>query len=495
MLATDDSVWCWGANYWGELGDGTTVNRLTPVQVVQKPTFDCTGVTEIPQSECLALRALADHTNWLGWGEHPGWEQPTTPCSWYGVTCQEGHVSGVNLQGNNLVGDLPAEIGSLPYLTDLNLAANRLSGALPSELSSLVALKTLDLHSNQLSGSLPAALSNLIALRTLDLHYNQLSGPLPAALGDLANLVKLDLSLNDLTGPVPAELGRLTNLADLYLHGNRLAGRIPPELGLLVNLRHLRLNDNQLSNHIPPELGGLSKLEDLYLDDNDLTGTIPSELGKLISIRARYGSPPANAALSPMRPEPDHGYLTMRGNHLSGSVPVELSKLFLAASIELGCNQLTGQFPPPGGEAMNYNTFAEYNMLSGTDPHSYWDLTQTLPPTNFHASAVAQDIILTWTPITYTAHGGFYEISYAMAPDGPFIVYGTTDDKTADTYTLSNLPRGTALYFRVRTFTPAHASTVCEQSNDLWSDYTLVVCVNCEGAPVSTRALLPILLR
>jgi alpha-tubulin suppressor-like RCC1 family protein len=32
-LKGDGSVWAWGGNYYGELGDGTTISRLTPVQV------------------------------------------------------------------------------------------------------------------------------------------------------------------------------------------------------------------------------------------------------------------------------------------------------------------------------------------------------------------------------------------------------------------------------------------------------------------------------
>ena len=72
-LAADDSIWCWGSNASGQLGDGTNTDRLTPVQVVQMPVFDCAAVSEIPQNECHALLALADHAN------RHGWAGPTMP--------------------------------------------------------------------------------------------------------------------------------------------------------------------------------------------------------------------------------------------------------------------------------------------------------------------------------------------------------------------------------------------------------------------------------
>lgn len=33
--ATDDSVWCWGGNWWGQAGDGTLSDRFTPARVAQ----------------------------------------------------------------------------------------------------------------------------------------------------------------------------------------------------------------------------------------------------------------------------------------------------------------------------------------------------------------------------------------------------------------------------------------------------------------------------
>ena len=64
----------------------------------------------------------------------------------------------------------------------------------------------------------------------------------------------------------------------------------------------------------------------------------------------------------------------------------------------------------------------DFNALTGYDPvvypHWYWYLTQTVAPTNLTVtgSSNGAPIILNWTPIAYTEHDGYYEISYATAP-------------------------------------------------------------------------------
>ncbi|HUT69838.1 MAG TPA: Calx-beta domain-containing protein [Desulfatiglandales bacterium] len=66
-LKDDDTLWAWGYNYYGQLGDGTTTDRTTPVQV-----SNITDVVAIAGGYYHTLALKADGTLWA-WG-----------ANWYG---------------------------------------------------------------------------------------------------------------------------------------------------------------------------------------------------------------------------------------------------------------------------------------------------------------------------------------------------------------------------------------------------------------------------
>ncbi|RKG48667.1 kelch-like protein [Corallococcus sp. AB011P] len=61
-LKQDGTVWAWGSNGYGQLGDGTTTNRLTPVQVQ-----GLTGVVALTADGAHSLALKHDGTVWA-WG-------------------------------------------------------------------------------------------------------------------------------------------------------------------------------------------------------------------------------------------------------------------------------------------------------------------------------------------------------------------------------------------------------------------------------------------
>ena len=63
-LRNDGTVWAWGNNVEGELGDGTTTNRNTAVQV-----SDLTGITAISAGDLHTVALKNDGTVWA-WGRN-----------------------------------------------------------------------------------------------------------------------------------------------------------------------------------------------------------------------------------------------------------------------------------------------------------------------------------------------------------------------------------------------------------------------------------------
>ncbi len=324
-------------------------NHTVNANFEQNTGTNCAAVTEIPSTECEALVTLYNSTNGDSWTDNSGWLETNTPCGWSRVTCSGGHVSGIGLDSNQLIGTIPPELGNLSNLTSLTLSNNQLTGTIPPELGNLSNLTHLQLSSNELTGIIPPELGNLSNLTHLSLNSNQLTGTIPPELGNLSNLEWLWLNNNQLTG-IPPELGNLSNLKYLYLWGNQLSGTIPPELGNLSNLEWLYLWGNQLSGTIPPELGNLSNLTHLSLNSNQLTGIIPPELGNLSNLTR----------------------LWLSVNQLTDIIPPELGNLSNLTELSLYSNQLCGEIP---SELMNltnlgdspYGLRLQNNNLINTD--------------------------------------------------------------------------------------------------------------------------------
>ena len=73
ILRSDGTVWSWGWNNWGQLGDGTDEDRNRPVQVMISETEELTGVTAIAAGGFHSLAIRNDGTVWA-WGNN-NWGQ------------------------------------------------------------------------------------------------------------------------------------------------------------------------------------------------------------------------------------------------------------------------------------------------------------------------------------------------------------------------------------------------------------------------------------
>ena len=76
-LKGDETVWSWGDNANGQLGDGSNIERLTPVQVV-----DITGVIAIAAGDYHSLALKNDGTVWA-WGANSDGQLGDGTVGWY----------------------------------------------------------------------------------------------------------------------------------------------------------------------------------------------------------------------------------------------------------------------------------------------------------------------------------------------------------------------------------------------------------------------------
>ncbi|XP_077241658.1 uncharacterized protein LOC143882118 [Tasmannia lanceolata] len=88
-------------------------------------------------------------------------------------------MTGIDFSMNQLVGDIPFQIGDLRELRSFNLSNNLLTGPLPLSFQNLENLESLDLSHNKLVGRIPYELTQLHSLVVFLVAYNNLSGIIP----------------------------------------------------------------------------------------------------------------------------------------------------------------------------------------------------------------------------------------------------------------------------------------------------------------------------
>lgn len=188
-----------------------------------------------------ALVDFYNSTNGDNWSNNYNWLNDTQPISnWTGITEENGRVTAISLQQNNL------------------------SGFIPETFSNLTELKTFNIRLNNVNGSFPlASFTNQTQLEYVDVNSNFMTGFIPPEIANLTNLWHLDIGWNGFNGAIPPEITNLNNLQNLYLHNNQFSGTIPSGPGTMPNLQILFLANNNLSGAVP-DLSGLPSL--FYLD-------------------------------------------------------------------------------------------------------------------------------------------------------------------------------------------------------------------------------------
>lgn len=242
---------------------------------------------QVSEPDSLALVSIYNSTGGENWDNNTNWLSEEPVSEWFGVEVFGGRVTRLELGYNNLIGELPVEIGNLTDLYRLGLYNNSITfvpstignlvkleemsfgtnllDSIPEEIGNLTLLTSLGLYDNNLN-TIPATIGNLTLLNSLFLYDNNLNN-IPSSISNLENLVWLSFFNNQLTS-IPDEIGNLVNLEKLILYENQLTS-IPPNIGNLLNLEYLELHNNQLDS-LPVEIENLSNLVCLPLDNNNL---------------------------------------------------------------------------------------------------------------------------------------------------------------------------------------------------------------------------------
>ena len=376
----------------------------------------------------VALEAIYRAMGGDDWEDNTNWMSDEPLGEWYGVdTYESGRVQYLELQDNDVTGEIPAEIGLLDSLFSFHLRDATVTGPIPPAIGRLKRLRDLNLRETGVEGPLPPEMGGMTGLDYLSLSYTELSGPLPETFADLdvghiylygtdvclpRSLTEWYESRDDASELVPCipetsdrevldslftktggeDWGRKDNwrtdkslntwsgittdaegyVTEIFLPWNNLTDSIPPELGNLSRLEVLSLYGNNLTGRIPPELGKLTEVTELSLSSNKLEGAIPPEIGGMVSVNTMWLS--WNKLSGPIPPEfgnlANLEYLALFENQLSGPLPAEFGNLKKLKTARMTGNKFEGPLPPELGNM----TALEELGLGGNQ------ITGSLPP-------------------------------------------------------------------------------------------------------------------
>lgn len=359
------------------------------------------------------------------------WNQTRNCCSWEGVNCSEGSVTGLDLTNETISGNLsslfnlqnlqnlslaynnfkgsqiPSEFGKLTNLRYLSLSNAGFGGQIPIEISRLTRLVSLDLSAvyfpeftrlklenpnlNMLVQNLPelielhldgvnisaqgnkwceALSSSLQNLRVLSLSNCDLSGPIDSTLLKLQSLSIIRLDNNNLSSPVPEFLANFSNLTSLGLRSSGLIGTFPENIFQVPTLEILDLSNNKLLHGRLPDFPQHGSLRTLVLSNTNFSGTLSESIGNLTKLSK----------------------IDLSNCNFSGSMPRSMSKLTQLLYLDMSSNNFTGAIPSLSTAKNLTQINLSHNDLIGQITSTRWEELRILVSLDLRSNSLNSKI-------------------------------------------------------------------------------------------------------
>ncbi|KAJ7982029.1 putative LRR receptor-like kinase [Quillaja saponaria] len=279
------------------------------------------------------------------------------------------HITALKVYAIDVVGEIPEELWTLTYLTNLNLGQNYLTGSLSPSIGNLTRMQYMTFGINSLSGELPKELGNLTDLRILSFGSNNFNGSLPSELGNLVRLEQLYFDSSGISGEIPSTFANLKSLATIWASDMEFTGSMPAFIGSWSKLTSLRFQGNSFEGSIPLSFSNLTSLTELVIGDlsnGSSSLTFIKNMKSLTRLILRNiniaDSIPSN--ISEFR---NLNHLDLSFNNIIGPIPASLFNLSSLSFLFLGNNKLNGSLPTSKSSSL-VTIDLSYNNLSGSFP-------------------------------------------------------------------------------------------------------------------------------
>lgn len=210
----------------GTLSDDiVTPEEQAVLWLAQDDPLGLSSSDESRLTQRYALAVLFYSTNGDSWFQRTGWLEGMDECLWLGVFCNAGNVVGLGtdaigaptrslLEGNNVAGSIPPDIGLLTNLQYLDLSSNGgLTGSIPVSFANLGSLNLLKVNDCGMRGSIPQFMGDLTNLVTFDIQRNNFTGRLAPTIGNWERLLSFDIQENFFSGSLPSSIGDWASLS------------------------------------------------------------------------------------------------------------------------------------------------------------------------------------------------------------------------------------------------------------------------------------------